>query len=163
MSKIGEVIHGLSKTSLCNVWYHILDRCYNSKSPQFTDYGGRGIKVSKKWKDSPIHFVNWAKKNGYKKGLEIDRKNNDGNYEPSNCRFVTREVNSLNKRLIQTNNKSGFRGVSKHNNGKSFVANVNYKGIRNYLGFFSTAKEAAKIRDRFIIENDMSLPLNFSV
>lgn len=96
MSKIGEVIHGLSKTSLCNVWYHILDRCYNSKSPQFTDYGGRGIKVSKKWKDSPIHFVNWAKKNGYKKGLEIDRKNNDGNYEPSNCRFVTRKQNGRN-------------------------------------------------------------------
>lgn len=58
----------------------------------------RGIIICKEWLESPAIFVNWGLNNGWEKGLQIDREINDGNYEPSNCRFVTRTVNLANRR-----------------------------------------------------------------
>jgi hypothetical protein len=74
------------------------DRCYNKNNKSYKNYGGRRIKVYYEWKDNFINFYNWAIENGWEKGLQIDRKNNDGNYYPSNCRFVTPLVNMRNNR-----------------------------------------------------------------
>lgn len=76
----------------------MLYRCYNPKSTAYKNYGGRGIKVCDEWKNSRVSYVKWCLANGYKKGLQLDRINNDGNYEPSNCRFVTPKENSSNRR-----------------------------------------------------------------
>ena len=81
-----------------SLWKSIKQRCYNPNNQDYNSYGGRGIFISSEWIDNPLAFVNWAKSNGYKKGLQIDRVDNDGDYEPSNCRFVTNLVNSRNKR-----------------------------------------------------------------
>jgi hypothetical protein len=64
--------------------------------PKYHRYGGRGITICDEWKDSFIKFYEWVVTNGYKEGLQIDRIDNDGNYEPGNCRFVTARVNSHN-------------------------------------------------------------------
>lgn len=83
------------------IWYHIwngiMQRCYNPKNKRYYDYGGRGVKVCDEWLDANV-FGKWAEENGYKKGLQIDRIDNDGNYEPSNCRFVTPKENMQNRR-----------------------------------------------------------------
>ncbi len=79
-------------------WQSMKKRCSNPKCKAYKYYGGRGITVCKIWRDSFQTFFNWAK-DKHKRGLEIDRINNDGNYEPSNCRFVTRLENMKNSSL----------------------------------------------------------------
>ena len=68
-------------------------RCYDATNHAYPRYGGRGIKIAKVWQKRKA-FLKWALDNGYKKGLTIDRIDNDGDYEPTNCRFVTRSYNS---------------------------------------------------------------------
>ena len=72
-------------------------RCCDEKHKSYAGYGARGIRVCEEWSEY-INFHEWSIENGYKKGLKLDRKNNDGNYEPDNCRFVTNKVNANNKR-----------------------------------------------------------------
>jgi len=89
--------HGLSSEKLYFVWKAMIARCENPKNPVYKDYGGRGIKVCNEWHDLEI-FMEWATNNGYREALEIDRIDNDGNYEPCNCRFTTRRKQTLNTR-----------------------------------------------------------------
>jgi len=90
--------HGLTKHKLYGVWSSMKQRCYDKNKPRYKDWGGRGIIVSEKWRNDFMEFYNWCIENGYEKGLQIDRINNDGNYGPENCRFVTAKVNSQNRR-----------------------------------------------------------------
>lgn len=78
-------------------WGHMLQRCENSHNDRYYDYGGRGISVCPAWHDSDI-FGKWAIENGYTDGLQIDRIDNNGNYEPDNCRWVTPKFNMQNRR-----------------------------------------------------------------
>lgn len=73
-------------------------RCSYPKHSSYKYYGGRGIKVCDEWIKDKESFYIWAKTHGYKKGLEIDRIDSDGNYEPLNCRWVTKVTNNRNKR-----------------------------------------------------------------
>jgi len=86
--------HGQWGTSLHNVWTHIVQRCENSNNKRYKDYGGRGIKVCSEWRKDFVIFMKWALFHGYKEGLTLDRINNDGNYEPENCQFLTRSENT---------------------------------------------------------------------
>lgn len=87
-----------SNTPLFSRWVNMKQRCYNTKNTSYKDYGGRGITVCKEWRDSFFSFREWAISNGYSGELRIDRKDNNGMYEPSNCRWVTESVNQNNKR-----------------------------------------------------------------
>lgn len=87
--------HGFRQTPLKNIQRNMLDRCNNPKNRLYKNYGGRGIRVCKEWHDLG-NFGRWAMENGYEKGLQLDRKDNDKGYSPSNCRFVTRTVNMNN-------------------------------------------------------------------
>jgi len=90
--------HGLLKHPLYLKWHHMKQRCYLKTWARYSDWGGRGIVVCDEWKNDFMAFYNWAMNNGYENGLQIDRINNDGNYEPSNCRFVTAKENANNRR-----------------------------------------------------------------
>lgn len=95
--------HGKSRTPLYKLLYGMRDRCSNKNSTGYKDYGARGISVCDKWLSSFEEFEKWALENNYKKGLEIDRIDNDRNYEPINCRFVTRQENLINKAKVEIN------------------------------------------------------------
>lgn len=93
-----RITHGKTNEILYRVWANIIQRCENEKIKNFKNYGGRGIAVCDEWRHDFIAFYNWAIANRWSKGLEIDRRNNDGNYEPGNCRIVTRKINCNNTR-----------------------------------------------------------------
>lgn len=73
-------------------------RCYNENDVSYKNYGGKGITVCDEWIENPKSFISWAINNGYSEGLQIDRIDTFGNYEPSNCRFVTQKQNCNNRR-----------------------------------------------------------------
>lgn len=104
------VTHGDTKYKLYRVWRTMIRRCHDERVKSYKTYGKRGISVCQKWRDSYPIFKKWAIKKGYKFGLQIDRINNNGNYEPINCRWVTSKVNNNNTR---NNTIMEFKGIKK--------------------------------------------------
>lgn len=90
------VIHRGTKTRLYRVWCAMKERCTNPHQHSFPHYGGRGIKVCDEWVHDFGAFREWSMANGYEEGLTIDRIDGNGNYEPSNCRWVTTAVQNRN-------------------------------------------------------------------
>lgn len=91
-----NVSHRLSKHPLYTKWADMKQRCTNERNKWYKEYGGRGIKVCDRWLNSFENFYT-DMKDGYKKGLTIGRIDNDGNYEPSNCRWETAKQQQRNK------------------------------------------------------------------
>jgi hypothetical protein len=89
--------HGMSKSRLYLRWNAMRDRCYNPASIVFKYYGGRGITVYEPWRTFEP-FRDWAIANGYTDELTLDRIDSNGNYEPSNCRFITQKQQNRNTR-----------------------------------------------------------------
>ena len=89
--------HGESKTKLYQVWATMKKRCLNSKSHLYKYYGGRGITICNEWMEY-TPFRDWSLAHGYKEGLTIDRVDNNGNYKPDNCRWITSAENGRNNR-----------------------------------------------------------------
>lgn len=151
-------MHGYTKHPLYKVWDAMKQRCYNENCRQYKYYGGRGIIVCNEWKNSPKTFIEWALLL-WKEGLLIDRINNNGNYKPSNCHFVTYEESNLNKKLLQNNNTSGYRGVSYFKRDKKWAAYININNKKKHLGYFNTPKLAARAYNNVVIDNR---PKNFN-
>ncbi len=101
--------HGSSRTRLYKIWHGILKRCNNPRSKSYPGYGGRGIGISSEFSDF-VTFQKWATLNGYADHLTIDRKDNDGGYSPSNCRWATIKQQNRNSRHVRI---LTFNGVSK--------------------------------------------------
>ena len=93
-----SVTHHLTNTRIYKIWIDIKKRCYNNKYTRYIDYGGRGISVCDEWKNDFQNFYDWAMQNGYSDELSIDRINNDGNYEPNNCRWTDKKTQNNNTR-----------------------------------------------------------------
>lgn len=93
-----NITHGLARHKVWRLWQGIHSRCHNPNNPSYTNYGGRGITMCDEWRNDKEAFFKWALENGWQDGLQIDREDNNGNYEPSNCRFVDLITQANNKR-----------------------------------------------------------------
>lgn len=102
--------HGMSNSRIYRIWKGLRNRCENENLPQYSDWGGRGIKVCDEWKEF-IPFYEWAMANGYNDSLSIDRVDNGGNYCPENCRWSTAQEQALNRR---SNSFITHNGITKH-------------------------------------------------
>lgn len=152
-SNLSQKTHGMSGTSIHHRWKSMKNRCYNPNNAEYADYGGRGIRICKEWRNDFIAFYNFVSNlpNYGKKGYSLDRDDNDGNYEPNNVKWSTRHHQNTNKRPRK--NISGYTGVSKKGNRYQAIICVNYKNI--YIGSYKTALEAATARDQYIIDNEL--------
>ena len=104
---------GVRNTRLYHIYYGIRQRCFNSKDPRFEHYGGRGITVCDEWLNSYDTFRKWSLAHGYKErsGLSIDRIDNDGNYCPENCQWITIGENSAKSNLGKQQNFSKLKYI----------------------------------------------------
>lgn len=91
--------HGLTKHPLYSVWVGMKGRCLYPSQPSYKNYGGRGITICDEWLNDFKSFYDWATSNGWKQGLVLDRIDFNGNYEPSNCRWVSNKENNDNRSI----------------------------------------------------------------
>lgn len=110
-----ERYDGRSRERLYPTWRGMLDRCYNSNHNAFYLYGGRGISVCDEWRNDFWAFKAWAVENGYDDGLSLDRIDGNGDYEPSNCRWATRQQQVDNQAPRYT-----YKEKPKHKGGKRY-------------------------------------------
>lgn len=90
---------------LYRIYWHIRDRCYNPNNDAYKNYGAKGVKMFHVWLDDFAEFKKWALSNGYASNLTIDRLNSNGNYEPSNCEWVTKAGNTRRANVGRTGTK----------------------------------------------------------
>lgn len=123
-------IYDKSFDKLRGVFRTMKARCYNPNTNRYYLYGAKGIKVCDEWLKNPLNFCIWAINNGYKEGLSIDRINVNGNYEPSNCRWVDAYVQANNKSNIPLYNfNGGFYSIAE----LSRIYNINKSTLVNRL------------------------------
>lgn len=131
--------HGLRNNATYKLLNGIKDRCLNPKAKDYERYGGRGISVSEDFLN-PVFFNDWCLRNGYKKGLQIDRIDNNKNYSADNCRFVTSKENMRNTRVVRF-----YEGKSAGEWLETILPNYTkqqYDKFRSRLKYGWTVKEA---------------------
>lgn len=132
--------HGMSRSPEHKAWYDLNDRCYNQKNKKYKDYGGRGIRVCERWKNS---FVAFQKDMGPRpsKQHSVERIDNDKGYEPDNCKWATRHTQTRNRR---SNRWINIGGVSKIQKDWLKFLGKNLSSIYSYADYhnISNAKSA---------------------
>lgn len=145
------ITHGESRTRLFQAWNAMKKRCYCKSNTTYRNYGARGISVCQEWRDSYEAFRDWALANGYRDDLELDRRDNNGNYEPSNCRWATRRQQMANTRP-RKGLSSQFKGVSWSKAVNKWRAQIRINGATAHLGVFASEEEAARTYDKAAYE-----------
>lgn len=118
------------RSRLYNIWVNMKGRCYNKNIDSYKNYGGRGISVCNEWKNNFKKFKEWSLNNGYKDDLTIDRIDVNGNYEPSNCRWVDMKTQGNNTRR---NHLITFDGKTKTMTEWAEEIEISYTTLRKRL------------------------------
>lgn len=136
--------NGMSKTKLYKVYHSMIERTMRTKDKSFKNYGGRGIKVCDEWLHDFMKFYEWSMAHGYKEGLSIDRIDVNGNYEPSNCRWIPMSEQSANRR---TNHYITIDGQTKPMMQVAREHGVNYHTLFTRLSRGWTLERALATKD----------------
>lgn len=154
--------HGKSHTRLYKIWKDMRKRCYseNKNSKNYKVYFAKGILITKEW-DNFLVFEKWALENGYQEHLSIDRENNDGNYEPDNCRWVEQKVQTRNTRLLNSVNTSGYRGVTFNKKTQKWRSQISVNKKKISIGYFKDIIECALSYDYYVKTNKLEHTINF--
>lgn len=124
-------------------WKEMKARCYRPSNKSYADYAGKGITVCDRWK-GPHSFVNFLEDMGERpEGTTLDRIDNKGNYEPSNCRWASYKTQSRNK-SGNRNSSSKYKGVSWNKSSNKWRASYARNGKSIYIGDFKSEEAAAK-------------------
>lgn len=129
------------KTREYNSWCGMIDRCFNTARKNYKHYGGRGITVCDRWKN----FSNFLEDMGERpEKLTLDRIDNNGNYEPSNCRWATTKEQSLNKRIAcpRSTKTSNHIGVYFSKTHRAWISRIKMEKGWVYVGSYKTEDEA---------------------
>lgn len=113
-----------------DAWRNMKRRCYYKNSGYYQNYGGRGICVCAEWREDYNVFLAWALDHNWKEGLTLDRINNDGMYQPSNCRWITQSEQLLNRR---NNHIIEYNGEIKTLKEWSDALNINFQTLAKRL------------------------------
>lgn len=141
--------HNLSKSRLYKIFWMMKYRCYNHNSSAYKYYGAKGITIYQPWLNDFLNFYNWALANGYQDNLTIERIDVNGNYEPSNCIWITQAEqmkNRTNTHFIT------YEGVAKDLTEWSKELNIDRETIRKYESLFG--EQAISILSKKAIERD---------
>jgi len=159
-AQIGQLnkTHGMShKTYLYGIWAGIKDRCYNKNDEVYHNYGGRGIAMCDEWLDDFAQFVKDVGERPDSRHT-LDRINNDLGYSKDNCRWITKALQSRNRRKFK-NNTSGITGVYESANGYWIARVSNLDGSESSkcfsikkLGFEIAKQQAICARNKMILE-----------
>jgi hypothetical protein len=129
----------------------MIDRCENPNNDSYHRYGGRGIKVCQRWKESYLNFIEDMGK-APTKNHSIDRIDPNGNYEPKNCRWSTQQIQAANQSK-KKNTTSKYKGVTfSSNRKKPWKVGIRSNGIMYNLGYFKTENEAGEAYNKKAIE-----------
>lgn len=150
--------HGMSDDPFYKKWKGIKSRCRDKSYHAYGRYGGRGVEVCDNWSDDFMNFYN-DMKDTYFEGAELDRIDNDGDYSPENCRWVTHKENSNNRSKYL--NKSGYTGVHYRESKKRYESNVCINRVPKHIGTYYSLKEAVNGRKEFIIEYNANYNTNY--
>ena len=151
--------HGLSGHKLYGTWKQMVQRCTNPKHKYYGDYGGRGIIICEEWLDIK-KFIAWAESTHPNiEGYTLDRIDNDKGYNPDNCRWADRTMQSVNQR-ISKRNTSKILGVSWKSRNKRWVAQIRHMGKKVWLGQFISIEDAIEARNSYILVNKLPNPLS---
>lgn len=156
---------GFKVTKLYNVWVAFRQRCTNPNNKGYKNYGARGVSVCKEWDSFPV-FEEWAYANGYVEDAElsIDREDNDGDYTPDNCRWVDRYTQNVNRRSPNVTNgklKGAYKRKRKRKGKDQWFSNITIHGTTVHLGTASSEEGAARLYDKYIIDNNLPHTTNF--
>lgn len=155
--------HGMAGTPTYYIWQAMKRRCLKPNDPGYKNYGGRGVKVCKRWLDSFENFLDDMGKRPTDRH-EITRIDNDGNYEPGNCQWDKDSVKQSRNRRGRQNSRSRFKGVDYWilNKGRyqGWRARITFDGKLHYLGLFKREKDAARAYDAVACLHD-GFVLNF--
>ena len=158
-------VNGLSHERLYSVYNGMIQRCYNNKHPHYDLWGGRGIRVCDAWVNNYQEFRKWAYDNGYdenkdRKEQSLDRIDNDGNYEPSNCRWASMKEQRNNQRKRETGKgykyNWTFEGITKsavewceifNVSVPMVIYRVNEKGMRPFEALVTPVKRGSNVKN----------------
>lgn len=131
---------------LYDIWYAMKRRCENENNGSYERYGAVGASYCDEWKEYE-NFYEWTIKNGYKKGLTLDRIDTSKPYSPENCRWVDYYFQNQNKKIFH-NNTTGYTGVSYDKKRKKYVVSIRRNDLQLNLGSYEDVESAARARER---------------
>ena len=154
IQNLDQTTHGMSKTKLYKRYQEMIRRCYKTTHHKYPRYGGRGISVCDAWKNDFINFYNWAIKTGYSDKFTIDRKNNNGNYEPNNCRWATASIQIINQGK-SCRNTSGYKYIHWNKSKEQWIVRVTVNKKRIEIGSFTHIEIAKKALIHYLTINNL--------